>query len=160
MCMRAKPPATITALAPPRAFPRYGEKASCAFRSSIALFSVVLMVGMPFHALALPIPSKSTNGVPLADDDPDRLMIVQATETKDVAARLSAFGYTHEQVRATLDHLSPQDRHQLATNIEQLQAAGGKRTVLWVAVAIAVIVVLFIAAQKSFRHQHLISGSG
>lgn len=124
------------------------------------LFFAVLIVAMPFHALALPISSKSTSPVPLADDDRDRLMIVQATEAKEVAARLSAFGYTHEQVRATLDHLSPQDRHQLATNIEQLQTAGGKRTVVWVVVAIVVVVVLILAARKSFLHQHLISGSG
>ena len=148
----------MTAKALSGALPRHKEKGR-AFRSSIALFSLLLLIDIQFDALALSIPSKATGLVPVASGDSDRLMIVQVTEAKDVAARLAAFGYTREQVRATLDHLSPQDRHQLATHIEQLQAAGGTRTRVWVAVAIFVIVIVVLIA-AGFRHQHLISGSG
>ena len=81
----------------------------------IAALSIVLFA---FQAMALPIPSKATSST-------DRLTIDSAIDNKEVASRLAALGCDRQALRVTLDRLSPQDIHQLATHIRQLQAAGG-----------------------------------
>jgi hypothetical protein len=137
-----------------------GEKKTPRCKHLIAIMSIALLIGSPFPALAGPIPSKAISSVSLDSINSDRLTASRAIESEKLSARLLAFGCTSDQVRSILDRASPEDRHQLATHLEQLQAAGGARKV-WVIVAIVVIVVaiLVLAAHSAFSHQHLIKGN-
>jgi hypothetical protein len=126
----------------------------------MALLSIALLIGSPFPALAGPIPSKAISSVSLDSINADRLTAFPAIESETLSERLLAFGYTSDQVRSILDRATPEDRHQLATHLEQLQAAGGARRV-WTIVAIVVIVIaiLALAVHSAFGHQHLIKGN-
>jgi len=140
------------------AFRERTRKSGC--KHLIAIMSIALLIGSSFPALAGPIPSKAIRSVSLDSINPDRLTVARAIESETLSARLLAFGCTSDQVSSILDRASAEDKHQLATHLEQLQAAGGARRV-WLIVAIVVIVVaiLVLAAHSAFGHQHFIKGN-
>jgi hypothetical protein len=98
----------------------------------------------------------------------DRLPVSVAIDAETLSKGLMALGCSRDQVRTILDRATPQDRHQLATHLEQLQAAGGTRKRVWTVVAIVVVVIailvvviaiLILAGQNAFRQQHFIGGN-
>ena len=59
---------------------------------------------------------------------------------------LAARGFTPDQVNARVAQLSPQDVHQLAQNLDQLQAAGLTRQEwIWVGLGALAALILVIA---------------
>lgn len=126
-----------------------------------AIISIALLIGFPFPALPGPIQSKATSPVSLDNINSDRLTVSRAIEEEKLSKGLLALGYSRDQVRAILDRASPEDRHQLTTHLEQLQAAGGTRNRVWTVVAIVVIVIaiLLLASASALRHQHFIRGN-
>jgi hypothetical protein len=126
-----------------------------------ALISIVLVIGFPFPALPGPIPSKAASPVLLDNVNSDRLTVSVAIDAETLSKGLMALGCSRDQVRTILDRATPQDRHQLATHLEQLQAAGGTRKRVWtvVAIVIVVIAILILAGQNAFRQQHFIHGN-
>ena len=55
-------------------------------------------------------------------------------------------GFTQEQVSSRLAQLSPQDLHQLAQNLDQLQAAGlTKQEWIWVGLGALAVLILLVA---------------
>ena len=125
-----------------------------------AFISIALLIGFPFPALPGPIPSKATSTVLLDNINSDRLTVSLAIEAEKLSKGLLAFGCSRDQVRTILDGATPEDRHQLTTHLEQLQAAGTRNRV-WTVIAIVVIVIaiLLLASANALRHQHFILGN-
>jgi hypothetical protein len=126
-----------------------------------ALISIALLIGFPFPALPGPIPSKATSTVLLDNINSDRPTVSRAIETEKLSQGLLAFGCSRDEVNTILDGATPEDRHQLTTHLEQLQAAGGTRNRVWTVVAIVVIVIaiLLLASEVALHHQHFIRGN-
>ena len=65
---------------------------------------------------------------------------------EQVAQALAAKGFTTEEVNQRLASLNQQDLHQLAQNLDQLQAAGLTKTEwLWIAIGAIAALIIVIA---------------
>ena len=112
-----------------------------------ALVALVLMVALlAVPTFASPVPSKTAANQSLATRDADLALVRNVAANEQVAAVLAAHGMNQEQVNQKIAQLSPQDLHQLAQNLDQLQAAGLTRQEwLWVAIGAIAALVLVIA---------------
>ena len=105
---------------------------------------LVLLIALP--SFAAPVPSKTAANQSLDQRAADIALVRDVLGHDEVARALQARGYTREQVDQKLAQLSPQDLHQLAQNLDQLQAAGlTKQEWLWVALGAIAALVLVIA---------------
>ena len=111
------------------------------------LFVVTLLltlVAMP--ALAGPVPSKTAANQSLESRDADLAVVRSIAANEQVSAVLSAHGFTQEQVDQRLAQMSPQDLHQLAQNLEQLQPAGlTKQEWIWIGIGALAALILVVA---------------
>lgn len=99
-------------------------------RTQVAAVLVVTLLAS--SALAAPIPSRGAAA-------PQNLQ--QAVEKNDVATQLEHLG------RATdVEKLTTGDIHQISTNPQQLQAAGGLTAKTWVAIGMVAVFVIAIVA--------------
>ncbi|EPR35421.1 hypothetical protein dsat_2122 [Alkalidesulfovibrio alkalitolerans DSM 16529] len=80
----------------------------------------------------------------LAAQEADMSVVREALENKIVGQRLADFGYTAEEVENTLKLASPEEIHQLATNIQAVQAGEGALGVIIAILVIALLVVLIL----------------
>ena len=88
---------------------------------------IVLALVFAFAALpvlAAPVPSKTAANQSLDSRNADLALVRDVAASQEVAQVLAAHGFTQEQVNQRIAQLSPRDLHQLATNLNQLQAAG------------------------------------
>jgi membrane-bound lytic murein transglycosylase B len=114
------------------------------FSVSVILALMVALVAMP--ALAAPVPSKTAANQTLASRDADLAIVRTVASSDEVAQVLAARGFSQEQVNQKLAQLSPQDLHQLAQNLDQLQAAGlTKQEWIWIGIGAAAALILIIA---------------
>ncbi|HYU26287.1 MAG TPA: PA2779 family protein [Thermoanaerobaculia bacterium] len=110
----------------------------------IVLILVAAFAAVP--AFAGPVPSKTAANQSLDQRAADIAVVRDVLSHDEVAKALEARGFTREQVDQKLAQLSPQDLHQLAQNLDQLQAAGLTRQEwLWVALGAIAALVLVIA---------------
>ena len=111
-------------------------------KRSIILLALVALIALP--TFAAPAPSKAVANQTIDSRAADLAMVRDVVTNEQVAAVLAAHGFTQEQVNEKLAQLSPQDLHQLAQNVNQLQAAGlTQRQWMYIligAVAVAIIV--------------------
>ena len=111
-------------------------------KRSIILLALVALIALP--TFAAPAPSKAVANQTIDSRAADLAMVRDVVANEQVAAVLAAHGFTQEQVNEKLAQLSPQDLHQLAQNVNQLQAAGlTQRQWMYIligAVAVAIIV--------------------
>ncbi|HUP59030.1 MAG TPA: PA2779 family protein [Thermoanaerobaculia bacterium] len=116
-------------------------------RLSKYVFLVVaflLIAAMP--AFAGPVPSKTAANQSLESRDADLALVRSMTANDQVAAVLSANGFTQEQVDQRLAQMSSQDLHQLAQNLEQLQPAGLTRQEwIWIGIGALAALILVVA---------------
>ena len=117
-------------------------------RLSIPMFFVVALLltlaAMP--ALAGPVPSKTAANQSLESRDADLAIVRSVAANEQVAAVLSANGFTREQIDQRLAQMSPQDLHQLAQNLEQLQPAGLTRQEwIWIGIGALAALILVVA---------------
>src|ERR1041384_4759722 len=97
-------------------------------------------------AFAGPVPSKTAANQSLDQRTADIAVVRDVLSHDEVAKALEARGFTRDQVDQKLAQLSPQDLHQLAQNLDQLQAAGLTRQEwLWVALGAIAALILVIA---------------
>jgi hypothetical protein len=97
-------------------------------------------------AFAGPMPSKTAANQSLDSRAADLALIRDVAANQEVAQVLAAKGFTQEQVNQRLAQLSPQDVHQLAQNLDQLQAAGLTRQEwIWVGIGALAALILVIA---------------
>lgn len=107
----------------------------------------ILLVGLAaMPAFAGPVPSKTAANQSVDARDADLALVRSVVSNEQVATALASRGFSQEQVNQKLAQLSPQDLHQLAQNLDQLQAAGlTKQEWIWVAVGAIAALVLVIA---------------
>ncbi len=112
-------------------------------KRSIILLVLLAIVAIP--AFAGPVPSKTSANQSLDSRAADLAVVRQVASNEQVARALAAHGFTQEQVNQRLAQLSSQDLHQLAQNLNQLQAAGlTKQEWSWIAIAAIAVIVLII----------------
>ncbi len=111
------------------------------------LFIVVLLLAFAaIPAFAGPVPSKTAANQSLDSRDADLALVRDVAASQEVAKVLTEHGFTQEQVNQRVAQLSPQDLHQLAQNLNQLQAAGLTRQEwIWIGIGAAAALILIIA---------------
>ncbi|HEV7239661.1 MAG TPA: PA2779 family protein [Thermoanaerobaculia bacterium] len=110
-------------------------------------FLVVLLVTLAaIPAFAGPVPSKTAANQSLDSREADLTIIRDVAANEQVAAVLTANGFTSEEVNQRLAAMSSQDLHQLAQNLEQLQPAGLTRQEwIWIGIGALAALILVVA---------------
>ena len=88
-----------------------------------------------FGASASVIPSKAADPA-AAERQADLARVGALLEREEVAMVLAARGLAPDEIELRLAKLSDQDLHSLASNVDQIQAAGNTPTYIWVLLAI------------------------
>ena len=115
-------------------------------RFSSLVVVAVLIAAMAIPAIAAPVPSKTAANQSLDSRAADLALVRDVVSNQEVAKVLAARGFSQEQVSQKLAQLSPQDLHQLAGNLNQLQAAGlTHQEWLWIGIGAAAAVIIIIA---------------
>ena len=110
----------------------------------VALLLLVALVAVP--TFAAPVPSKTAANQSLATRDADLALVRGMAANEQVAAVLAEHGFTQEQVNQKIAQLSPQDLHQLAHNLNQLQAAGlTQQEWIWIGIGALAALILIVA---------------
>src|SRR6266852_9037470 len=105
---------------------------------------MVAFVAIP--SFAGPVPSKTAANQSLDSRAADLALVRDVAANQQVAKVLAARGFTQDQVNSRLAQLSPQDLHQLAQNLDSLQAAGLTRQEwTWVGLGALAALILVIA---------------
>ena len=116
------------------------------FSRSLMFVFVILVAVSAVPAFAGVVPSKTADNQSLAQRDADLALVRDVAANEQVASILTQRGFTQEQVNQKLSQLNQQDLHQLAQNLDQLQAAGLTRSEwLWIAIGAIAALVLIIA---------------
>ena len=115
-------------------------------RKYVLLVVVLLLTFAAIPALAGPVPSKTAANQSLDSRDADLAVVRSLAANEQVSAVLSAHGFTQAEVDQRLAEMSPQDLHQLAQNLEQLQPAGLTRQEwIWIGIGALAALILVIA---------------
>src|SRR3989441_2232917 len=110
----------------------------------IILFVVLAVAAIP--TFAAPSPSKVVANQSLESRAADLALVRDVVANAEVAKVLAARGFTQEQVNQRLAQLSNQDLHQLAQNLNQLQAAGlTQQEWIWIGIGALAALILIIA---------------
>lgn len=113
-------------------------------KSLFVIFILVAIAAVP--AFAGPMPSKTAANQSLDSRAADLALIRDVAANQQVATVLAEHGFNQAQVDQRLAQLSPQDVHQLAQNLNQLQAAGlTQQEWIWVGLGALAALVLVIA---------------
>ncbi len=113
---------------------------------SILFVLALVIVFAAIPAFAGPAPSKTAANQSIASRDADLALVRDVAADQQVATVLAAHGYTQDQVNQKLAQMSSQDLHQLAHNLDQLQAAGLTRQEwIWIGVGALAALILIIA---------------
>jgi hypothetical protein len=107
------------------------------------LLALIALIAVP--VFAAPAPSKAVANQSLDSRAADIAMVRDVVSNEQVAAVLAAHGFTQEQVNQKVAQLSNQDLHQLAQNLNQLQAAGALTNRQWIYILIGAVAILIIA---------------
>ena len=110
----------------------------------VALVLIFAFVAVP--SFAAPVPSKTAANQSLTSRDADLALVRDVVANEQVAQALAQRGFTQEQVNQKLAQLNSQDLHQLAQNLNQLQAAGlTKQEWLWIAIGVIAALIIVVA---------------
>ena len=115
-------------------------------KRSVIILVVLVIATIP--AFAAPTPSKAVANQSLDSRAADLALVREVVASEQVAQALAARGFTPEQINQRVAQLSPQDLHQLAQNLNQLQAAG-LTTREWTYILIGAVAVLIIIVALS-----------
>ena len=111
---------------------------------SLLIVVLALLVAIP--SFAAPMPSKTAANQSLDSRAADLALVRDVATNQEVAKVLAARGFTQDEVNSRLAQLSPQDLHQLAQNLDSLQAAGLTRQEwIWVGLGALAALILVIA---------------
>ena len=107
---------------------------------------LLLVVAVAAPSFAAPVPSKTAPNQSLAARQADLAVVRDIAADEQVAQVLSERGFTPDQVNARIAQLSPQQLHQLAQNLDQLQAAGLTRQEwLWIGIGALAALIIIVA---------------
>ncbi len=115
-------------------------------QKSILFVLALVFVFAAIPAFAGPAPSKTASNQSVASRDADLALVRDVAANEQVASVLAARGFSQEQVNQKLAQMSPQDLHQLAQNLDQLQAAGLTRQEwIWIGIGALAALILIVA---------------
>lgn len=115
-------------------------------KRSVLFILVLVFAFIAVPSFAGPVPSKTAANQSIESRDADLALVRDVAANEQVAAVLASHGFTQEQVNQRLSQLSPQDVHQLAQNLEQVQAAGLTRQEwIWIGIGALAALILVIA---------------
>ena len=115
-------------------------------RKSLFFVVLILLTVAAIPAFAGPVPSKTAANQSIDSRDADLAVVRNVAANDQVSAVLTAHGFTQEQIDERLAAMSPQDLHQLAQNLEQLQPAGLTRQEwIWIGIGALAALILVIA---------------
>jgi TolA-binding protein len=113
---------------------------------SVFFVLALLVTFAAIPAFAGPVPSKTAANQSLDSREADLSVIRDVAANEQVAAVLTANGFTKEEINDRLNQMSPQDLNQLAQNLEQLQPAGLTRQEwIWIGIGALAALILVIA---------------
>ena len=116
---------------------------------SILAAITVLLVFSAIPSFAVTTPSKTAANQSLDARTADLALVRDVASNEQVAAVLAAQGFSQEQVNQKLAQMSPQDLHQLAQNLDQLQAAGlTQQEWIWIGIGALAALILIIVLTK------------
>lgn len=113
-----------------------------------------LFASIPTQALAGFLPSSAVVALSDTDTLSDLKTIQAVLETKVVQERLHDFGLTLDEVHQRLQQLSPQQIHQMATHLDELQPGGDSG--LGIVVSLLVIAILVVVLIQLTGHRIVI----
>jgi|SRR5687768_7269316 hypothetical protein len=108
----------------------------------LAGLALLLLAGALTPAAALPAPSKTAPDQTLAERDADLASLATVLDQEEVAAALAAQGFTREEANLRLAQLAPEELAALASQVEQLQAAGQWPWWIWIIVAGVIVLAI------------------
>jgi hypothetical protein len=111
-------------------------------KRSMILLALVALIALP--TFAAPAPSKAIANQSIDSRTADLAMVRDVVTNEQVAAVLAAHGFTPEQVNQRIAQLSNQDLHQLAQNLNQVQAAGLTQH-QWILIGIGALAAIILA---------------
>lgn len=111
--------------------------------AGLGFLALVTVLASP--AQALPAPSKTAADQALAERQADLATLDAILGQEEVADALASHGFTREEVNERLAQLSPEELSALASQAEQLQAAG-QPTYVWVLIAVLAVVAIVAIA--------------
>lgn len=113
--------------------------------AALGFLALVAVFAPP--AQALPAPSKTDAGQTLSDREADLAALGALLDNEEVGEALAAQGFSREQVNERLAQLSADELNALASQTEQLQAAGqgGVPNYIWILIAVLIVVVILTA---------------
>jgi hypothetical protein len=115
------------------------------FKSVLFVLALVLVFAA-IPAFAGPAPSKTAANQSIESRDADLSLVREVAANEQVARVLAANGFTQEEVNQRLAQMSSQDLHQLANNLDQLQAAGlTKQEWIWIGIGALAALILVVA---------------
>lgn len=115
-------------------------------KRSVLFILVLVFAFIAVPSFAGPVPSKTAANQSIDSRDADLALVRDVAANDQVAAVLASHGFTQEQVNQRLSQLSPQDLHQLAQNLDQVQAAGLTRQEwIWIGIGALAALILVIA---------------
>lgn len=113
-------------------------------KRSIVLFVILALASIPIFAA--PTPSKAVANQSLDARAADLALVREVVSNEQVAKALANHGFTQEQVNQRLAQLSSQDLHQLAQNLNQLQAAGiTQQQWIWIGIGALAVLIIIVA---------------
>ena len=113
-------------------------------KRSILLIVLAALIAVP--SFAAPAPSKAVANQSLDSRTADIAVVRDVVANEQVAAVLAAHGLSQEQVNQKIAQLSNQDLHQLASNLNQVQAAGlSQQEWIWIGVGALAALILIVA---------------
>ena len=116
------------------------------FSRSVLFVLALVLVATAIPTFASPVPSKTAANQSLDSREADLALVRDVVANDQVAKVLTARGFTQEQVNQKLAQMSPQDLHQLAGNLSQLQAAGmTHQEWVWIGIGAVAALILVIA---------------
>jgi ribosomal silencing factor RsfS len=111
-------------------------------KRTFILLALIALIAVP--SFAAPAPSKAVANQSLDARATDIATVRDVVGNEQVAAVLAAHGFTQEQVNQRIAQLSNQDLHQLAQNLNQVQAAGLTQH-QWILIGIGALAAIILA---------------
>jgi len=111
----------------------------------VGLGVFVLIAALAPAAQALPAPSKTAADQALTERAKDLASLDSLMDQKEVMAVLAGQGFTRDEVNQRLAQLSPDEHNALATQTDQLQAAG-QPMYIWILIAVLIVVAIVAVA--------------
>jgi hypothetical protein len=123
------------------------------FRKALAIYLILalLVLGcLPYNAMAVLIPSDSSAAEAIGlDRYADIQKIQTALESKLVVQRLTDLGLSVEEVQQSMSKLTTQELHDVASNLDGLQAGGDLGLVIGVLVVVVLVLLVIFLAKRA-----------